>query len=332
MFIGVDHGTTAIRFATPEGRGWELSREQASRLSADEIIALIREKLGPEEIEMVALSYSMGDGITRIMALREAPNRGLLRMDGAGIHVGGGTRVYEAVQASGWRAILLPGIHRDSETDPRFRVFSHGMSPEKVGLAYGVFDDYGDDFIVCDASSNTVSFVVLNGKIVAAIDAPIFAPGLMQGPIDVQSIREIDSGVMSANQAFNRGGILSKMGRSSLEECTPDEECLALSTLSLFAAMEIAALLLLCRERGSFNPGLFLAGSPAHRICGAVSELLGKRVLPLDRYSAARGCACIARDVSHGSELILGLQVDRSARSTVPVSPVPSLPPSSPHA
>ena len=142
--------------------------------------------MGQGIVDLVALSYSMGDGLTRIVRLEDAPNRGLVQQDGAGLHVGGGTRVFEAIQASGWPAILLPGIHRGSDIDPRLKVFSHGMSPEKVGLAYGVFRGKSQSFIVCDASSNTVTFAVLQGKIIGAIDAPIFAPGLMQGPLDVR--------------------------------------------------------------------------------------------------------------------------------------------------
>ena len=186
MFIGVDHGTTAIRFATPEGRCWDLARQEASHLSAEEIVERIAQNLGQGIVDLVALSYSMGDGLTRIVRLEDAPNRGLVQQDGAGLHVGGGTRVFEAIQASGWPAILLPGIHRASDIDPRLKVFSHGMSPEKVGLAYGVFRGKSNSFIVCDASSNTVTFAVLQGKIIGAIDAPIFAPGLMQGPLDVR--------------------------------------------------------------------------------------------------------------------------------------------------
>jgi len=310
MFIGVDHGTTAIRFATPEGRCWMLARQEASRLSAEEIVEQIVRNLGHETVDLVALSYSMGDGITRIVRLEDAPNRGLVRQDGAGLHVGGGTRVFEAIQISGWPAILLPGIHRASDIDPRLKVFSHGMSPEKVGLAYGVFRGKSQSFIVCDASSNTVTFAVLQGKIVAAIDAPIFAPGLMQGPLDVEAIRDIDSGKMTANQAFNCGGILSKMGRANLEQCLPEEESLALESLSLFAAMEINALLVLCRDRGVENPDLFLAGSPAAKLSQRVSELLGRGVQPLESSAAAQGCAWIAKDVFGGSKSILGLEVD----------------------
>jgi putative methanogenesis marker protein 12 len=310
MFIGVDHGTTAIRFATPEGRCWEIARAKASRLSAEGIVELIVQNLGRDIVELVALSYSMGDALTRIVRLQDAPNRGLIRQDGAGQHVGGGTRVFEAVKVSGWPAILLPGIHRASGIDPRLKVFSHGMSPEKVGLAYGVFREMSKNFIVCDASSNTVTFAVLEGKIVGAIDAPIFAPGLMQGPLDVEAIRDVDSGKMTANQAFNCGGILSKMERASIEECRPEEESMAFESLSLFAAMEINALLVLCRDLGKPNPDIFLAGSPAAKISPRVSELLGRVVRPLDSSAAAVGCAWVAKDVFGGAKCILGLVVD----------------------
>ncbi|MCK9566852.1 MAG: methanogenesis marker 12 protein, partial [Methanothrix sp.] len=163
---------------------------------------------------------------------------------------------------------------------------------------------------VCDASSNTVTFAVLQGKIVGAIDAPIFAPGLMQGPLDVEAIRNVDSGKMTANQAFNCGGILSKMGRANLEQCLPEEERVALESLSLFAAMEINALLVLCRDWGEPNPDIFLAGSPAAKLSPRVCELLGRVVWPLDRCAAAVGCAWIAEDVFNGSKSILGLEVD----------------------
>lgn len=314
MFIGVDHGTTAIRFATPEGRCWEIGRHEASCLSAEEIVELIARNLGGEVVDLVALSYSMGDALTSIVRLQDAPNRGLIQQDGAGKHVGGGTRVFEAIRASGWPAILLPGIHRASNIDPRLKVFSHGMSPEKVGLAYGVFRGLSRNFIVCDASSNTVTFAVLNGKIIGAIDAPIFAPGLVQGPLDVQAIREVDSGRMTANQAFNSGGILSKMGRAGLDQCLPEERKQALESLSLFAAMEISALRVLCRDWGRPDPEIFLAGSPASEICLRVTELLGQNARPLERCAAARGCAWIAKDVFSGSKSILGLDVDECTR------------------
>ncbi len=317
MFLGVDHGTTAIRFATTEGRCWELSRRMASQLSAEEIIAGVRQNLDLSSIDLVALTYSMGDGITRIMRLEDVPNRGLIQLDGAGLHQGGGTRVFEAIASCGWPAILLPGIHRASSIDPRLKVFSHGMSPDKVGLAYGIYKKGVPSFVVCDASSNTVTFCVLQGKIIGAIDAPIFAPGLMQGPLDVEAIRAVDAGRMTANKAFTCGGILHKMGHRTLEECSSEERTLAVESLALFAAMEINAVLVLSRDLGERNPAIFLAGSPAPLLAMRVSELLGKKVEIQGKCAAACGCAAIAKDVFEGSKKILGLEVDVRVKTAV---------------
>jgi putative methanogenesis marker protein 12 len=313
MFIGIDHGTVAIRFASEDGRCFEMQRKEASRLFPDEIIESIKQNLGCERVELVALTYSMGDGLKDIMRLEDAKNRGLTRQDGAGVHIGGGTRVFEAVRGSLWPAILLPGIHRESDVDPRLKVFSHGMSPEKVGLAYHVFRMGIESFIISDASSNTVTLAVLKGRIVGAIDATIFAPGLIQGPLDVEAIRNIDDGEITANEAFSVGGILAKMGKKTIDECDEEQRRYALETLSLFAAMEIGAMIVLLRDLGEPLPGLFLAGSPANLIHGRVSELLGICVQPLGPCAAAQGCAAIAKDVFAGAKSILGIDVDERA-------------------
>ncbi len=310
MFLGIDHGTTAIRFAIETGRCWELPRKEASRLTSQEILEGIRRNLELSQVDLVTLTYSMGDGFTRIVRLEDAANRGVIQQDGAGLHVGGGTKVFEAIKSSGWPCVLLPGIHRASDVDPRLKVFSHGMSPEKVGLAYGVFRSGVRSFVISDASSNTVTFAALEGKIVGALDAPIFAPGLMQGPLDVEAIRNVDAGRMTANEAFTRGGILTKMGFSSLEECSPAEKDLALESLALFSAMEISALTVLLRDLGAQNPALFLAGSPAPLMEKRVAELVGKDVKSLGRCAAAKGCAWIAQDIFSGAKQILGIPVE----------------------
>lgn len=314
MFLGVDHGTTAIRFASAEGGCFELPRKEASSLTPEEIIERIRRSLNIESVGLVALTYSMGDGLTKIVRLEDAANRGLIQQDGAGVHVGGGTRVFDAIKTSGWPAVLLPGIHRGSDIDPRLKVFSHGMSPEKVGLAYGIFRRGVRSFIVSDASSNTVTFGVFDGKIVGAIDAPIFAPGLTQGPLDVEAIRNVDAGKITANQAFTRGGILQKMGVGSLEECSVFQRKHAFESLSLFAAMEISAMTVLLRDLGEPEPRLFLAGSPASIIERRVSELLDSEICSLDKCASARGCSLIAADIFAGAGNILGIDVEERAR------------------
>jgi putative methanogenesis marker protein 12 len=322
MFVGVDHGTTAIRFATSDGNCLELKRSEAKSLTSRAMIDLFGQSLG-EDVQLIALNYSMGDGITRISRLQDAPNRGLIRQDGAGLHVGGGTRVFDAISDSGWPAILLPGIHRGSDIDPRLKVFSHGMSGEKVGLAYFVYKMGVNSFIVCDSSSNTVAFAIHDGRIIGAIDAPIFAPGLIQGPLDVEAIRAVDSGKMTANSAFSHGGILSKLGCSTLDECTPEMKKYALDSLALFAAMEIRAMEVLLKDFGDANPILYLAGSPAEEMKSEASRLLGKEVRSLGRFAAAQGCAMIAEDVYKGSTSIMGLEVDERARSWSKSMPMP---------
>jgi len=119
---------------------------------------------------------------------------------------------------------------------------------------------------------------------------------------------------MTANQAFTRGGILPKMGRSCLEECSTQERELALETLALFAAMEISALLVLSRDRGEPDPHLFLAGSPSPLIETRVAALLGRDVKLLGRCEAAKGCAWVGADIFSGAESILGLKVDLAAK------------------
>ncbi|NYT01454.1 MAG: methanogenesis marker 12 protein [Methanosarcinales archaeon] len=315
MFIGVDHGTRAIRFASSGIRRLELPRGEAGRLSAESIIKLIEDTLGPGEVELVAITYSMGDGLTRITGIQDVMNRGLLQQDGAGLHVGGGTRVYDALRGTGWPAVLLPGIHRGSKIDPRMKVFSHGASPEKVGLAYQVFKKGEKSFVISDASANTVTLGVLEGRVVGALDAPICAPGMLHGPLDVEAIRAVDAGQITANRAFTYGGILRKMGFDSMEKCPADVWKRALESLALFTAMEVSAMLVLMRDLGESQPAIYIAGSLSSEIVDRVSRLLDRPALPLGNFAAAEGCARIARDVYEGEDCILGLEVDRRVRA-----------------
>lgn len=321
MFIGVDHGTRAIRFANSEGKCYVIPRKEAGGLAPSEIIDQIEEAFGlntgAEKVELLALCYSMGDGICEIVRIEDAENRGVISQDGAGLHVGGGTKVFDTVLEAGWPAILLPGIHDRSDIDPRMKVFSHGASPEKVGLAYKVFKDGKRDFIISDASSNVVTIGVAAGRIAGAIDAPIFAPGLLHGPLDVAAIRKVDARMMTANEAFTRGGILRKQGLT-LKSCTEEEKFAAFEALALYAAMELSAMGVFLRDLGAASPALYLAGDPASRIAGRVSDLLGREVSPLKSCDAALGCALIAEDVYKGAGEVLGLRVDERVWGKLP--------------
>ena len=309
MFIGVDHGTIGIRFAGIEDnemRIFELSREEAARMDTEAIVDRVETGLETrtEAIELIALTYSMGDGFSRIKKIEKVNNRGLSGEGGAGTRIGGGTNVFDAIKNSGIPTIMIPGIHARSESiDPRMRFFSHCASPEKVGVAYHIYKKGFEHFIFSDISSNTVTICVANGVIIGGIDACIGAPGLYQGPIDLQLIRDIDSGKLSAGEAFANAGVMRK-------RITAD----ALATLSLFVAMEISAMRVLMNDYGiciSAN-AIFLTGSEGEkdRMKERIDQLLDVKTQTLTRYSAAIGCAEIARDVYYGKNEIMGIKVE----------------------
>ncbi len=289
MFIGIDHGTTAMRFAG-KAREFKLSREAAK----DFRIADLARICPLPEIEGIAVCYSMGDNFSRITRIGNVQNRGLVSREGAGKHIGGGTRVFDEVAASGIPAIAIPGLHRGSPTDPRFKAYSHQASPEKIGIAYEICHDLGEDVIVSDISSNTVTLLVTGGKLVGAFDACIFAPGTLHGALDVDAIRRIDEGACTANEAFQHAGV---------NFTQPEQE--RMHTVAMFTAMECAAMRLL-------NPRapVALAGSLAPVVAPDVGSLLGSKPAVYDEWCASRGCARIAQDVFSGRQQILGLDVD----------------------
>jgi putative methanogenesis marker protein 12 len=289
MFIGIDHGTTAMRFASGSGE-FKISREEATSFSFSDISGLCP----ISEIEGIALGYSMGDNFSKITSIYKVKNRGLLSRDGAGKHIGGGTRVFDEVKKSGLPAVLIPGLHRGSPTDPRFKAYSHQASPEKIGIAYEVCHTLGDDVIISDTSSNTVTLLVSNGKIIGAFDACIFAPGTRHGALDVNAIRRIDAGECTANEAFQRAGVDFSMAEGE-----------RMRTIAMYAAMECAALLLLNKKAR-----IALAGTLAPVIAPAVKSLLKKEVAVYDEWCASRGLARIACDICSGKREILGLGVD----------------------
>lgn len=322
-FIGIDHGTTAMRFALLEGeeiRTFELARAEAAAMSEEDVLASLEKNFGIRrgDIELIAATYSMGDGFSTIKDVRALEGRGLKSLEGAGKKTGGGTRVFDAVRHSGIPTVAIPGIHTESRVDPRMKVFSHLTSPEKLGIAYHIICLGYEDFVVSDISSNTVTLAVAGGKLLGAIDACIFAPGVHHGPLDLQAIRDVDEGIMSSNQAFIEAGTLKMTPYQDREEMLTAAEngeapaLLALDTIALFAAMEIASMQLLLRDYGISGETVFLAGSigEVEYVQKKISRHLGQECLCLGKWHAAIGCAEIARDVAGGAKQILGVDVE----------------------
>ncbi|HVP94784.1 MAG TPA: methanogenesis marker 12 protein [Methanoregulaceae archaeon] len=289
MFIGIDHGTTAIRFAG-EGREFKVTRHDAIRFLVTDL-----EQICPlSDIEGIALSYSMGDNFSSITPVGRLKNRGVISREGAGEHIGGGTRVFDEIRKSGLPAIGVPGLHRGSPTDIRFKAYSHQASPEKIGIAFQAVHDLGPDVVVSDISSNTVTLLVKEGRISGAFDACIFAPGLEHGALDVDAIRRIDRGECGANESFLRAGVRYTMPPEEQER-----------TVAMFAAMECASLLLL-----SPDAEVALAGSLAPDVNIEIKTLLGRDATVYDEWCASRGLAKIAKEVFSGRRSILGIDVD----------------------
>ncbi len=289
MFIGIDHGTSAMRFAGERGE-FRISREDARKFRIADLLRICP----VDEIEGIALCYSMGDGISAITDISKVKNRGIVSREGAGKHIGGGTRVYDEVAQSGIPAVVMPGLHRGSPTDPRFKAYSHQTSPEKIGIAYEVAGSLGTDFIVSDVSSNTVTLLVSKGRLVGALDACVFAPGSKHGALDVDAIRKVDDGEWTANEAFQHAGV---------DFSQPEQE--RIRTVAMFSAMECASMRILNKKAK-----IALAGSLAPAIAPEVRSLLGCDVAVYDEWCASRGLVKIARDVFSGKSSILGLETD----------------------
>lgn len=321
-FIGIDHGTTAMRFALIDGEStltFELERADAAAMSENEILTSLEEHFGiqRETIDLVALTYSMGDGFSTIKDVRSLEGRGLKSIEGAGKKTGGGTKVFDAIRNSGIPAIAIPGLHTESKVDSRMKVFSHLTSPEKLGIAYHILCLGYNNFVVSDISSNTVTLAVADGKVIGAIDACIFAPGVHHGPLDLQAIRDVDNGYCTANQAFIKAGVLKMTPYKDREELLFAAEkrespaLLALDTIALFAAMEITSMQLLLKDY-EIAGEVFLAGSIGEfeYMQKKIHAHLGQECQFLGKWHAAIGCAEIARDVFEGEKEILGVEVN----------------------
>ena len=204
------------------------------------------------DIKLMALNYSMGDALTEITPITEIKGRGIKTLEGAGRVQGAGTEMYEEIRWSGIPALLIPGMHRSSPfLDKRLRrLYSHHGAGDKISAAYCAYKAFGyENFILSDVSANTVTIVVKEGKLIGGVDAALGAPGLLQGPIDVDAIRKIDAGQISANEAFSTGGLLK--GRKSVQEflaALRDGEADAvevMDSLVLAVCMEISSLTIL---------------------------------------------------------------------------------------
>lgn len=367
-FLGIEHGTRGIRCAlikeSPQGDTFvsdpdvylEIPRTRNRGRIFPSITDEIRKHVSLEKIERVVMTYSMGDNFTSFTRIQDLETRGILERSGAGQVTGLGSAVFDEILESGLDVLMVPGIHsRTPSILPAFRrLASHCSAPDKVGSAYQSslylkhLGFQGVNLIMCDSGANTVTLLIRDGLIIGGVDAALGAPGLLQGPIDLENIRRIDHGKISANEAFSGSGLFSEIEKGELDHLDHRHVCMnsidrgnnidsvnnidrgngidrensidrwkkdpdfreRYHALASAMAMEIMGLTSFMHE----PEGIVITGS-AHEIepvsfMEKINELLSPHsVFYLGHCSAAIGCACIARDISAGVKNILGIQV-----------------------
>ena len=334
VFIGMDHGTTGISFCIMSSDGevidvFKIGREE-SKKGLVSATSELEKRVDLTSVELMAITYAMGDGISEILPTSKVKDRGILSINGAGKVTGGGTSVFEELENLDIDSIMIPGLHKDSTSlDRLFRAaYSHQASPEKVSISYNAVKETGwSNFIVADISSNSVDILIEDGKIKGAIDACLGAMGVVHGPLDLEMLRDIDETNRSANDCFSHAGAIkiagidgkvANMKDQLLENYRNGDEKakLAIDTLIMTVVMEIAGLDAVCVNE---IEGIVLTGS-----IGSATEPFNfedeinnyfKDKYPLKVISAesgAIGAAQIAMDVYNGKKEILGIEVNIS--------------------
>ncbi len=328
----MDHGTTGISFCLMSDEGnvidvFKIGREESKKglVSATEEL---EKRVDLNSVKMMAITYAMGDGISKILPTSKVKDRGILSISGAGKVTGGGTSVFSELESLNIKSIMIPGLHKNSESlNELFRAaYSHQASPEKVSISYNAVKETGwSNFIVADLSSNSVDILIEDGKIKGAIDACLGAMGVVHGPLDLEMIRNIDENNVSANECFSHAGAIkiagidgkvANMKDQLLENYKNGDEKakLAIDTLIMTVAMEIAGLDVVCENE---IEGIVLTGS-----IGSATEPFNfkeeinkyfKNKYPLkviSKESGAIGAAQIAMDAYNGEKEILGIEVN----------------------
>ena len=330
----MDHGTTAVSFQVIDDNKEDVAYFKLNRdkLSNDEINFKdsVCEYVDVNKINLLVMTYAMGDSINKITPLDEVNDRGILSIKGAGKVTGGGSKVYNDILELKIPSVLIPGLHRNCDfMDARFRAsYSHCASSEKVSLSYYAYCITGwKNMIIADISSNSVCILVEDGKIRGALDACIGAMGFIHGPIDLEMIRDIDEGRKTANECFSHAGIskiaqvdtkINRVKDEIIDKALAKNEdaLLAIDSLVMSVVMEIYGLYGIAENN---LDGIVLTGSGGIMtepidISGMIREKV-ESIAPvkvLTSHSGAIGSSYIAYDVyKNKKEEIMGIEVLR---------------------
>lgn len=327
VFVGMDHGTTGVSFSILDNEitHFKISREDCSSRKVSAIEELSK-RVDLDSIDLMAITYAMGDALNAVTPIEKVIDRGILSMEGAGKVTGGGTAVYDEIENSGIPTVVIPGIHKLTPClDERFKAaYSHHASSEKVSICYNAFIETGfKNMIVSDISSNSVTMLIEDGEIKGAIDACLGAMGIIHGPLDLQMLREIDDGLRTANECFSRAGAVkiaevdekvSKMkDKIIMNYLEGDGKAkLAIETMIMTIIMEIYGLAGIAKK----VDGIVLTGSIGSMeepidIFNAIKKEIEDiaPVVKIGERSGSVGSAQIAKAVFKGEKDILGIPI-----------------------
>lgn len=328
----MDHGTTGISFCIMSNDGevldvFKIGREESKQGKVSAVEELSK-RVDLNDVDLMAITYAMGDGINKILPIDKVEDRGILSINGAGKVTGGGTSVFSEIEATDMPIIMIPGLHKNSDSlDEMFRAaYSHQASPEKVSICYNAYMTTGwKNMIVADLSSNSVDILLEDGKIRGAMDACVGAMGIVHGPLDLEMIRDVDENKRSANDCFSHAGAVKIAGitgkvanmREELYkryENGDEKAILAINTLIMTVAMEIAGLIAISKND---IDGIVLTGSlgstkEPFNFEKELNSYLKNRypIKIISKESGAIGAAQIALDVYNGKKSILGIPVE----------------------
>ncbi len=336
-YMGMDHGTTAVSFSILDEDKKEVAYFKLNRdkLANNRVTFkdTLRKYVNVEDIELLAMTYAMGDDITSIKPIDKVENRGIKSINGAGRVTGGGSSVYSEIESLGIPTVLIPGLHRDCDfLDERFTAsYSHCASSEKVSISYYAYKKTGyRNMIIADISSNSVCILLEDGTIRGAMDACIGAMGFIHGPIDLSMIRDIDEDKKTANECFSHAGVSKIAGVDTKVNNTKDailekyldgdkEGKLAIDSLVMSVVMEIYGLYGISQKG---IDAIILTGSAGAMTTPVnISQMIKDRiedlapVVVLTPKSGSLGSSLIAYDIARENKRnILGIDVDINKR------------------
>ncbi len=92
---------------------FKIGREELSNGDVS-AIEMLSKRVNLKSIDLMAITYAMGDGINAITPMKMVKDRGILSMEGAGKVTGGGTAVYDEIENSEIPTVIIPGIHKNT--------------------------------------------------------------------------------------------------------------------------------------------------------------------------------------------------------------------------